>query len=146
MPGPLSRVEVADAAARKPMATARRVSLFEREIRVRLGTAAIELLFGLAEALSEGQRQGRRYFGSTMLTFDLERARGALREAGDAADAHRLAELMQKDARVLARARALASAAAAARAGAPLASFDAELRVRVEGARVHVDLDVEASL
>ena len=58
------------AAARKPMATARRVSLYEREIRVHLGTAAIEILFASAEVLSEGQRHGARYFGSTMIGID----------------------------------------------------------------------------
>ena len=36
---------------RKPMATARRVSLFEREIRVRLSSAAVEILFELAAVL-----------------------------------------------------------------------------------------------
>src|SRR5262249_41953373 len=90
-------------ARRKPCAPARRVSLFEREIRVHLGTAAIELLFSQAEVLSEGQRQGARYFGSTMITLDLGRAQTALREPCDAADARRVAQLLEKDARVQAR-------------------------------------------
>jgi hypothetical protein len=133
-------------AARKPMAPARRVSLYEREIRVHLGTAAIDVLFELAEVLSEGQRQGRRYFGSTMLTFDLARARAAVRDACDASDARQIAALLERDARVEARARALACEAAARRAGAPLARVEVEVRVRADGVRVHVDLDVEAEL
>jgi hypothetical protein len=134
------------AAARKPMAPARRVSLYEREIRVHLGTAAIEVLFDVVEVLSEGGRQGGRYFGSTMLTFDLGRARAALREACDAADARRVAELLEKDARIAARARALALTAAEERVGGRLAAPEVELRVRAEGARVHAILDVEGTI
>jgi hypothetical protein len=132
-----------ETARRKPSVAARRVSLFEREIRVHLGTAAIELLFSRAEVLSEGQRQGARYFGSTMITLDLDKARGALREPCDAADARRVAQLLEKDARVQARVRGIAAAAAVERSGAPFARLDAEVRVRAAGSRVHVDLDVE---
>ena len=130
-------------ARRKPCAPARRVSLFEREIRVHLGTAASELLFSQAEVLSEGQRQGARYFGSTMITLDLGRAQTALREPCDAADARRVAQLLEKDARVQARVRGIATAAAVERAGAAFARLDVEVRARADGSRVHVDLDVE---
>jgi len=132
--------------ARKPMAAARRVSLFEREIHIHLGTSAIAVLFDVAATLSEGQLQGKRYFGSTMITIDLERARDRVRDECDAASARRLAELLARDARVAARARALATAAATARAGAPLARLDVELRARATGARVQLDLDVEGAL
>ena len=64
MAEPLSR-RAANAGARKPMSPARRVSLFEREIRVRLSAPALEILFEIAETLSEGQVAGRSYFGST---------------------------------------------------------------------------------
>jgi hypothetical protein len=133
------------APARKPMAAARRVSLFEREIRVHIGTAAIELLFGVAEVLSEGQLDGARYFGSTMITIDLERARAALRDDCDAASAKRLADLVPHDPRVQARARALAAAAASERAGAPLARIECELSARATGTVVQLDVDVEGS-
>ena len=146
MAGSPSRAATIDAAARKPSAVARRVSLFEREIRVHLGTAAIEVLFGLAEILSEGQRQGGRYFGSTMITVDLGRARALVREDCDAADARRVAALLEKDARVQARARGLAAAAAAERAGAPLRPVEVELRIRTEGLTVRIDLDVEGEM
>ena len=42
-------------AARKPMAGVRRVSLFEREIRIKLSGPALEILFDLAAVISEGQ-------------------------------------------------------------------------------------------
>jgi|KBSSwiStaDraftv2_1062776.scaffolds.fasta_scaffold202623_3 hypothetical protein len=125
------------------MAIARRISLYEREIRVHLGTAALEVLFQLAETLSEGQRDGGKYFGSTMITLDLERAGGLVREPCDAASARRVAELLARDARVQARARDLATTAAVRRAGTPLGNLQVELRARAAGPRVHVDVDVE---
>src|SRR5205814_10101022 len=76
MAGTVIRVTPAAVPGRKPAAVARRVSLFEREVRMHLGTAAIEVLFAVAEVLSEGGRDGARYFGSTMITIDLGRARG----------------------------------------------------------------------
>ena len=41
---------------RRPMARATRIALFEREVRVRLSRAALDLLFARAEVISEGQR------------------------------------------------------------------------------------------
>jgi hypothetical protein len=146
MAGTVIRVTPTVALGRKPAAVARRVSLFEREVRMHLGTAAIEVLFAVAEVLSEGGRDGARYFGSTMITIDLGRARGLVREDCDAADAKVVAGLLEKDARVQARARALAVAAAGERAGAPLARLDAEPRVRADGMCVRIDLDVEGEI
>src|SRR5215471_12567329 len=99
--GPMSGLPIRNlhGAPRKPMAPARRVSLYEREIRVHLGTAAIEVLFSAGEVLSEGQRHGSRYFGSTMIGIDLARIRAAVREDCDAADARRVAKLLETDPR-----------------------------------------------
>ncbi len=131
--------------ARKPMARATRVSLFEREIRVHLATSAIELMFRGAQLLSEGQWQGERWFGSTMITLDLSRLGDQVRDTCDAATAHRVADLLLRDARVAARARAIAEEGARSRAGRPLARIDVELSSRAAGECVHIDLDVEAS-
>ena len=128
------------------MAIVRRVALYEREIRVRLSTAALEILFEVAEVLSEGQRQGKGYFGSTMVTIDLARAAAALREPCDASSARRVAELCAHDSRVKARARALATAEAEVRAGGRLARLDVDLKTRAVGSRVHIDLDVEGEV
>lgn len=128
------------------MAAARRVTLFEREIRVRLSTAAIDILFDCADVLSEGELRGDGYFGSTMITIDLARAGAAVREECDAASARQVAELCAKDPRVRARARVVAAADAEVRAGARLSRVDVELRARAAGARVHIDLDVEGDL
>ena len=40
--------------ARKPMARATRITLFEREVRERLSRAALDVVFARAESLSEG--------------------------------------------------------------------------------------------
>jgi hypothetical protein len=95
---------------RKPMASVRRVSLFEREIRVGLSSAAIEILFDLASVLSEGAREADGYYGSTMITIELARAAALVSDSCDASTVHRLAELVATDPRVRDRARALAAA------------------------------------
>jgi hypothetical protein len=132
--------------ARKPMAAARRVSLFEREIRVKLSSAALDILFDGAHVLSEGQRQGNGWFGSTMITIELDRAAAAVRDACDAATARRVADLLAADPRARQRAHDLAAAEAAEKCGGRLARLDVDLRVRASGARVHIDLDVEGDL
>jgi hypothetical protein len=131
---------------RKPMAAARRVALFEREIRYTLSAAAVEILIETAEVLSEGERRGHGYFGSTMITFDLARLAPHVREPCDAASARHVAALALADTRIQAHARELAAADATERAGAPLASVHTELRARAVGTRVHFDVDVEAEI
>ncbi len=81
------------------MARATRIALFEREVRERLSRAALELVLGRAEIISEGQRgvRGGRdaYFGSTMLTINLGSLELLLRDACDAGTARRLADLLE---------------------------------------------------
>ena len=105
---------------RKPMAMARRVSLFEREIRIGLSSAAVEILFQLASILSEGSREDGGYFGSTMITIDLGRAAGLVSDPCDASTVRRVADLVGADPRVRERARTVAAAEADRLAGAPL--------------------------
>ncbi|MBI4512037.1 MAG: hypothetical protein HY698_20565 [Deltaproteobacteria bacterium] len=131
---------------RKPMALARRVSLFEREIRIKLSSAAVDILFDAAEVLSEGQVQGDGYFGSTMITVDLERAAAAVREACDLASAREVAALAVHDPRVRERAIAMATADAQERAGVLLSQVSIDLRARAIGTRVQLDADVEARI
>lgn len=129
------------------MASVRRVSLFEREIRWRLSSAAVDLLFELAEVLSEGERRDGGYFGSTMLTMELARVADAVREDCDALSARQVAELLAADPRVATRARAMAIADAELRAGGPrLTAVKIELRARSSGTRVFLDVDVEAGV
>jgi hypothetical protein len=134
--------------ARRPMARATRIALFEREVRERLSRAALDLLFARATVISEGQRavRGGRdcYFGSTMLTIDLPALAPLLRDACDAGTAQRLAALLDGDAAVAERVRELAAREAARVAGAAPREVSTHVAIRAQGARVFVDVDVEA--
>src|ERR1700749_1992841 len=92
-----SRGTVVSRPPKKPMASVRRVSLFEREVSVRLAPVAIELLHGNARILSEGELTGNTYAGSTMLTVDLARTRDRISDPADASTAQRIAFLYAGD-------------------------------------------------
>ena len=133
---------------RKPMARATRIALFEREVRERLSRAALDLLFARATVISEGQRAVRggrdSYFGSTMVTVDLPGLAPLLRDACDAGTARRLAELLEADAAVAERVRQLAAGEAARVAGAAPREVSTHVTIRAQGAKVFIDVDVEA--
>src|SRR3954468_1724967 len=88
--------------ASRPIPGGPRLGRFGREVRERLSRAALELVLGRSEVISEGQRGVRNgrdaYFGSTMLTIDLPSLDQLLRDACDAGTARRLAELLEADA------------------------------------------------
>jgi len=136
--------------ARKPMARATRITLFEREVRERLSRAALDVIFARADRLSEGQRQSRggreAFFGSTMLTVDLAAFADVLRDACDAGTAHRLAALMDSDATVPRRIREIAEREATRIAAVRLKDLRIQIAVRAQGAKVFIDVDVEAAL
>jgi hypothetical protein len=136
--------------ARKPMARATRITLFEREVRERLSRAALDVIFARADRLSEGQRQTRggreAFFGSTMLTVDLAAFADVLRDACDAGTAHRLATLMESDGTVPRRIREIAEREATRIAAVRLKDLRIQIAVRAQGARVFIDVDVEAAL
>lgn len=132
----------------KPMARVTRVTLFEREVRARLSNAALELLLGRAQVLAEGRRADaptarKAFFGSIMITLDLATLEGDVRDPLTPETAARIAERMQSDARVARWLRRLAENEASRLAGAPIRVHSADVRVRCEGARVLVDIDVE---
>ena len=133
---------------RKPMARATRIALFQREIRERLSPAALDLIFARVEVISEGQRALRNgndsYFGSTMLTIDLPALGAYLRDACDAGTARRLAALLEGDAGVARRIQELAEREATRVAGAVPKQVGAHVVIRSQGAKVFVDVDVEA--
>jgi hypothetical protein len=139
------------------MARVERVNLFEREVRERLSASAVELLFRHAQVLSEGEcaratsidpriRTVARFFGSTMITADIAALSGSVREPCDAAAAAKVSTLVATDARVAHRAREIAVAEAERLAGGALKQPSTELRVRVRGTIVHLDVDVEGDL
>jgi hypothetical protein len=134
----------------RPLARVQRIALFEREVRERLSRAALDLLLARAAVISEGQRQTRAgreaWFGSTMLTIDLDALAPALREPCDAGTARRLAGLLESDPAVASRVEAIAAREAARVAGARPRSVSAEMKVSARGVRVFIDVDVEAVL
>ena len=136
-------------AARRPMARATRIGLYEREVRERPARAALDLLFARADVISEGQRSQRggrdAYFGSTMLTFDLPALSVVIRDACDAATAVRLAALLEDDASVAKRIQDLARREAARVCGAAPRDVSAHVTIRAQGAKIFIDVDVEAS-
>ena len=135
--------------SKKPMARAVRIALFQREIRVRLSPAALDLLFARADVISEGQRAMRggrdSYFGSTMLTVDLPSLSALLSDACDAGTARRLATLLDSDPDVARRVQALAESETARVAGAPPRQVGTHVTIRSQGAKVFIDVDVEAT-
>lgn len=136
--------------ARKPMAQATRITLFEREVRERLSRAAMDIVFARAELLSEGQRSARGgrdgYFGSTMFTIDLPSLADVLRDPCDAGTAHRLVTLMEADNALPKRIRDIAEREAMRITGARLKDVRTHVSLRAQGAKVYIDVDVEAGI
>jgi hypothetical protein len=117
--------------------------MFEREVRVRLAPVGLDLLFRSAKVLTEGQEDGARYFGSTMMTIDLAKLAPRVSDDCDASCARRVVELAAADERLRERARRLAVTEAEQRGGG-LDSPAVDVHVRREGRVLHLDLDVEA--
>ena len=127
------------------MSKVRRVTFLKQRTLTREGE---ELLFALAEHLSEGEvrqtRGGPAYYGSTMLTIHagdlLPRSRGPL-------ELPTLREAIAGSVRVRLRAMRLACADAAHRAPSePLGTAIVETRITQVDDRIHIDVDVEVPL
>jgi hypothetical protein len=126
------------------MAMARRVSLFEREVTVRLAPVAVDLLHGAARTLTEGELAGDVYTGSTMMTVDLARTQHIVSDAPDASTAQRVALLYAADERCRAHARRIAVAEARRTAGCDLSTPLVDVESRAKGPELHLSLNVEA--
>jgi hypothetical protein len=126
------------------MASPRRVSLFEREVTVRLAPAALDLIHEAARVLTEGALDGKHYAGSTMLTLDLARTTAKVSDPADARTASRLAELYLADPSARARARRVALAEARRTAGAELTGAQVDVETSHRGRELHLSLNVEA--
>jgi hypothetical protein len=126
------------------MAMVRRVSLFEREVTVRLAPVALELLHGVARVLTEGELAGDGYAGSTMLTIDLARTADRVSDAPDASTAQRAALLYASDERCREHARRIAVKEARRIAGCDLVAHCVDLESGNRGPEVHLSLNVEA--
>ncbi|MGE0868006.1 MAG: hypothetical protein AB7P03_05580 [Kofleriaceae bacterium] len=126
------------------MALARRVSLFEREVTVRLAPVAVDLLHDAARVLTEGDLIGETYSGSTMFTIDLARTTDRVSDPPDATTAQRVALLYAADERCRLHARRVAGYEAQRRAGCALSGAHVDIESRSRGSELHVSLNVEA--
>lgn len=126
------------------MAMARKVSLFEREVTVRLAPAAVDLLHGAARVLSEGELSGDVYAGSTMLTVDLARTADRISDPPDVSTAQKVALLYASDERCRDHARRIAIAEARRTAHCNLTAPLVDVESRARGAELHLSLNVEA--
>jgi cation transport ATPase len=84
------------------------------------------------------------YFGSTMLTVDLPSLSALLSDACDAGTARRLATLLESDPDVARRVQRLAESETARVAGAHPRQVGTHVTIRSQGAKVFIDVDVEA--
>lgn len=135
-----------DRIRRRPMAAARRISLIRREIRESVSPAALDLMLAGAGRISEGNVSGRHYFGSTMLTVELDRVTGQVREPCDVSTASRVAALMAADTRVLDRVIEVAAREARRICARELEIVETDVRVRTEGAVIYLDVDIEGQV
>jgi hypothetical protein len=126
------------------MAMARRVSLFEREVRVRLAPVAVDIIHSAARVLSEGELAGDVYAGSTMLTVDLVRTADRISDPPDSSTAQRVAFLYAADERCREHAKRVAYAEARKTAGCDLTAPHIDVETRARGAELHLSLNVEA--
>lgn len=127
------------------MAMARRGSLFERTVTIRLAPIAVDLLHQAARVLHEGSLEGNAYAGSTMMTVDLATTRHAISDPPDASTAQRVALLYASDERCRAHARRVALAEAKRAAGCELSAPKFDIESSARGAELYLSLNVEAA-
>ncbi len=134
----------------RPMVQVRRIGLIEREIRETLSQAALDALFAHAEVISEGETRpdaGKMIFlGSTLLTCDLAATAEILREPAEDSTARRLASLLANEKTLGARIESIVRCEVERITGSQPKKVRSEARIRTQGARVFVDVDVEALL
>jgi hypothetical protein len=147
---PASEARPTSAYELRPMVQVRKIPLIEREIREHLSQAALDALFASAEIISEGeanQASGKTQFlGSTMLTLDMPALAELLREPADEGTARRLAALLAKDKSLDGRIESIVRREVERITSAKPQSVRGETRIRTQGARVFLDIDVEAIL
>ena len=123
---------------------ARKVSLFEREVTVRLAPVAVDIIHGAARVLTEGELTGDFYAGSTMLTIDLAKTVTRVSDPPDASTAQRVALLYAADDRCREHARRIAVSEAHRVANCTLSSALVDVESRARGPEIHLSLNVEA--
>ena len=150
LPKPTPASQPAPAYELRPMAQVRRIPLIEREIREHLSHAALDAVFAQAEVISEGEatRAGSQsqFLGSTMLTFDVAALAELVREPADEGTARRLAVLLASDKSLEGRIETIVRREVERITGLAPRRVRGETRIRTQGTRVFLDIDVEAML
>jgi hypothetical protein len=109
-----------------------------------LGPRAEEEVFRLADVMSEGRLDGAAFYGSTLLTIDLERVAPELRGPTGEGERLRLLEAAAGSVRVRLRAMRVAFADVARRyPDRDLGTATVETSMRLEGTRLLIDVDLE---
>ena len=122
----------------------RKVSLFEREVTVRLAPVAVDIIHGAARVLTEGELTGDFYAGSTMLTIDLAKTVMRVSDPPDASTAQRVALLYAADDRCREHAKRIAVSEAHRMASCTLAHPLVDVQSRARGTEVLLSLNLEA--
>lgn len=136
----------------RPIAKALRLDVVRWTEAARLAPGIAELVLSRASVISEGAvRDGiggrETYFGSTMLTIDLEDLSTRLRVPVDHGLAEDLARRLSSSAHLKVHALRIAREEAERRVGGRSADrFSAEISVRAAATRIEVDVDVEMPL
>ena len=129
------------------MAFARRVSLFRRQVVETLSPAGLELLLASSSRISEGQVTTRgRYYGTTMLTIDLQSTGERVQDVQDVSTASRLARHLEQERSAMQQVVRLAVREAGNVAGSPIVKPAAEVEIRVQGHKILVDVDLEGNV
>lgn len=110
-----------------------------------------EQLFRCAEVLSEGSCRslgaGESYFGSCMITIELDQLQPWFRSGMDRKTRAALSDALDGSVRVRLRAMRLARAEAARRTPHRLlGTVHVETRIRLTEHQLHIDVDLEAAL
>jgi hypothetical protein len=147
---PVPKAREASGCELRPMAQVRRISLIEREVRETLSRAALDAVFAHADVISEGESHSEAgktiFLGSTMLTCDLAATSEILREPPDDGTARRLAALLAGEKTLERRIEAVVRREVERITGRAPKKVRGETRIRVQGTRVFLDVDVEALL
>lgn len=115
---------------------------------VALSREAEEALFRVATVMSEGTLDPEGiFFGSTMITFDLDALAREWRGPLDARERERLLRAIEGSVRVRLRAMRIARAQAQQHIGGrALSTAHSEMRMSLRGTRLHLDVDLEVEV
>jgi len=129
------------------MAKAKKIGLFARKVIENVSVAGFQALLTSATQVSEGQaNDDGRYFGSTIVSIDLQELKEQINDACDVATATRLCQCMAEDRDVLAQMGAIGQSEAQKLCSGPLVDAESDVRMRAEGSRILVDIDVEGQV